>query len=163
MLRRVTGNLDTQDSPWLGLGGSHHLPPYSILCVSPQGHIQMTFCPETPQVGVPKFPPFGLLQLWEPITLRANLRLRWGLKQSCIPCQELSNGMSHVACTQVNRVNFRLLVVGSQTSNLTPGLSFGHNLCFRCPNEQCKPILDIYVSIAFQWYKESFEPLSFDS
>jgi hypothetical protein len=26
-------NLDSQDSPWPELGGSHHLPPYSILCV----------------------------------------------------------------------------------------------------------------------------------
>ncbi len=28
--------LDSLDSPRLGLGGSHHLPPYSILCVTPQ-------------------------------------------------------------------------------------------------------------------------------
>jgi len=41
-------------------------------------------------------------------------------------------------------------------------LSFGHNLCFKCPNGQCEPILDIYVSIAFQWCKEHFEPLGFD-
>ncbi len=31
------GNTDTQDSPQPGLGGSHHLPPYSILCASPWG------------------------------------------------------------------------------------------------------------------------------
>ncbi len=29
------GHFDTQDSPRPGLGGSHHLPPYSILCSSP--------------------------------------------------------------------------------------------------------------------------------
>jgi hypothetical protein len=45
---------------------------------------------------------------------------------------------------------------------LTPDLSFGHNLCFRCPNGSCKPILDIYVLIAFQWYKELLNPLGFD-
>jgi hypothetical protein len=45
---------------------------------------------------------------------------------------------------------------------LTPGPSFGHNLCFRCPNEQCEPISDIYVPRAFQWYKERHKPLSFD-
>ncbi len=28
------GHLNTQDSPWPELGGSHHLPPYSILCNS---------------------------------------------------------------------------------------------------------------------------------
>ncbi len=37
VLRRAMGNMDTQDSPWPGLGGSHHLPPYSILCTSPRG------------------------------------------------------------------------------------------------------------------------------
>jgi hypothetical protein len=44
--------------------------------------------------------------------------------------------MSHVTCTQGNWVESQLLVVGSQTVNLTPDLSFGHNLCFRCPNGQ---------------------------
>jgi len=44
----------------------------------------------------------------------------------------------------------------------TPGPFFGHNLCFRCPNEQCEPILDIYDSRAFHWYKERHNPLSFD-
>jgi hypothetical protein len=32
VLRRATGNTDTLDSPRPGLRGSHHLPPYSILC-----------------------------------------------------------------------------------------------------------------------------------
>jgi hypothetical protein len=43
--------------------------------------------------------------------------------------------------------------LGVASANLTPGLSFAHNLCFRCPNEPRKPNLDIYTSIAFQWYK----------
>jgi hypothetical protein len=38
---------------------------------------------------------------------------------------------------------------------------FGHNLCFKCPNGQCKPILDIYTLITFQWYKELFKVMSF--
>jgi hypothetical protein len=37
VLGLTTGNSDTQDSPRPGLGGSHHLPPYSIICTSPQG------------------------------------------------------------------------------------------------------------------------------
>jgi hypothetical protein len=52
-------------------------------------------------------------------------------------------------------------MVGSQTTNLTLGLSFGHNLCFRCQNGSCKPISDMYVSIDFQWYKEIFNPMGF--
>jgi hypothetical protein len=70
--------------------------------------------------------------------------------------------MSHVAFTQGNRVDSWLFVVGSQTANLTTGFSFAHNLCFRCPNEQCEPISDIYTSIAFQWYKKLVEARSFD-
>jgi hypothetical protein len=71
--------------------------------------------------------------------------------------------MWHATCTQGNQVDSRLLMVGSQTAHLTPGPSFGHNLCFRCPNGWCKPILDIYVPRAFQWYKERLKPLSFDA
>ncbi len=37
VLGRATSNSDTQDSPRPGLGGSHHLPPYSILCTTPRG------------------------------------------------------------------------------------------------------------------------------
>jgi hypothetical protein len=52
--------------------------------------------------------------------------------------------------------------VGSQIGNLTPGFSFGHNLCLKCPNGSCKPILNIYVPRNFQWYKENFNLLGFD-
>jgi hypothetical protein len=70
--------------------------------------------------------------------------------------------MWHATCTQGNQVDSRLLMVKSQTANLTPGLSFGHNLCFKCPNGWWEPILDIYVSIAFQWYKKFLKPFGFD-
>jgi len=70
--------------------------------------------------------------------------------------------MSHSICRQVNRVDSKLFLVGSQIGSLTPDPSFGHNLCFRYLNEQCEPILDIYVPRSFQWYKECHKPLSFD-
>jgi len=70
--------------------------------------------------------------------------------------------MSHVVWSQVFWVDSRLFLVGSQTGNLTPGPSFGHNLCFRCPNEQYNPILDIYVPRAFQRYKKRHKTLRFD-
>jgi hypothetical protein len=53
-------------------------------------------------------------------------------------------------------------MVGSQTANLTPDPSFDYNLCFKCSNEQCEPILNIYVPRSFQRYKERHNPLSFD-
>jgi hypothetical protein len=113
-------------------------------------------------MGVPKFPKLGLSQLWRPITLCLDLRLRWSLKKSYSLHQKLSNGMGHATCTQGNRGDYWLLVVGSQTTNLTLGHSFGHNLCFRYPNGSCDPILDIYVLRAFQWYKELLNPMGFD-
>jgi hypothetical protein len=167
VLGRATGNTDTQDSPQPRLGGSHHLPPYSILCSSPQRLHPNGYFSRDSRVGVPKSRQMGLPGLWSPITLRADLGLRCSLKQSCKSRRDLSNGMSHVLCSQVFRVDSWLLVVGSQNwqtpENSTPDPSFGHNLCFRSPNEQCEPILDIYDSRAFQWYKERHNPLRFDS
>jgi hypothetical protein len=52
-------------------------------------------------------------------------------------------------------------MVRNQIDNLTFGPSFGHNLCFKYSNGSCKPILNIYVSRNFQWYKELFNPMSF--
>ncbi len=43
-------NMDSQDSPWPELGGSHHLPLYNILCVSPQGQHPIVICPKTPKL-----------------------------------------------------------------------------------------------------------------
>jgi hypothetical protein len=96
------------------------------------------------------------------ITLSSDLRLRWGLKQTYSSRQDLSNNVLHTTWTHRGRVNSQLLVVGSQTANLTPDLSFCHNLCCRCLNGSCKPIFDIYTSIAFQWYKEHFNARCFD-
>jgi hypothetical protein len=112
--------------------------------------------------GSPEIPKVGIPATLGPITLSADLQLRWGLKQSCSPCRELSNDMWHATCTQGNRGDSWLLVVGSQINNLTHGPSFGHNLCFRCPNGSCEPISDIYVLKAFQWYNKCFDPMSFD-
>jgi hypothetical protein len=53
-------------------------------------------------------------------------------------------------------------VVRSQIAKLTPNPSYGHNLCFKCPNGSWEPILDIWVSKAFQSYKEILYLLSFD-
>jgi len=122
----------------------------------------MVFFSRDSRMGVPKSRQLGLPQLWSPITLRADLGSKCGLKKSCSFHWELFNGMRHVVCNQISWVDSWLFMVESQTDNLTPGPSFGHNLCFKCPNEQCEPILDIYVPRAFQWYKERHKTLSFD-
>jgi len=156
------GNLDSLDSPRPGLRGSHHLPPYSILCSSPRDlHPNGSFSRDS-QSGVPKLSRFGLSGLWTLITPRPKLGSRRGLNQSCSSCQDLSNGVSHLTCTHRNRVDSRLLVVGSQIASLTPSLSFDHNLCYRCPNGSCEAILDIYTSRPFQRYQEHPNERCFD-
>jgi hypothetical protein len=47
-------------------------------------------------------------------------------------------------------------------STVTPGPSFGHDLCFKYPNGSCEPILNIYIPRTFQRYKEIFNLMSFD-
>jgi hypothetical protein len=138
--------LDSLDSPQPGLGGSHHLPPYNILCVFPPHlHSNGTFSRNS-QSGVPKLSRFSLSGFWAFITSRSDLRLGQGLKQTCSSPWELSNGVSHSTYTRRDWVDCRLLMVGSQTANLTPGLSFSHNLCCWCPNGSCEVISDIYTS-----------------
>jgi hypothetical protein len=67
--------LDSLDSLRLGLGGSHHLPPYNILCASsPHLHPNGIFSWDS-QSGVPKLSRFGLLRLWAFITSCSDLRL----------------------------------------------------------------------------------------
>jgi hypothetical protein len=111
---------------------------------------------------VSKLRRLGLPQLWGPITLCANLRLTWNLKQSCNPHQDLFNGMSHANCMQGNRVDSQILAIRSQIANLTPNPSFGHNLCFKCPNGSFDPTLDLYVPRDFQWQKELPNLMGFD-
>ncbi len=68
------------------------------------------------------------------------------LKEKLWPCQSRRGN-----CLPMK---IELLVVKSQTASLTPGLSFCHNLSYRCPNALYKPNFDIHTSIAFQWYKK---------
>jgi hypothetical protein len=167
---RATRTHKTHHGPDLGEATTFPLIVYFVTLHG--AHIQMAFHSwdsRDSRPGVPKSRPAGLPGLWSLITLRADLGSKRGLKQSCSSPRELSNGMSHVVCSQVFRVDSRLLVVGSQNwqtpgtpGSSTPGPSFGHNLCFRCSNEQCEPILDIYASRAFQWYKERHKTLRFD-
>jgi hypothetical protein len=58
-------------------------------------------------------------------------------------------------CPETPKWESWLLVVKSQIGDLTPDPSFGHNLCFRCPNGSCEPISDIYIRRASQWFNNS--------
>ncbi len=88
VLGQATGNTDSLDSPQPGLGGSHHLPPYSIFCVTPPHlHSNGIFFP-----GLPKWNPeteFGLPGLWAFIPSHPDLRSGRDLKQTCSSPREL--------------------------------------------------------------------------
>jgi hypothetical protein len=70
--------------------------------------------------------------------------------------------MWHATYKHVIQGDSRLLMVGSQIDTLILNPSFGHNLCCNYSNGSCKPILNIYVLKSFLWYKEFFNPMSFD-
>jgi hypothetical protein len=102
----------------------------------------MSLFPGTPEMesrSCPEIVPVGVLGLWDFIAPRPDLRSGRGLNQSCSPRRELFNPMSHSRSARRERVDSRLLVVESQTANLTPGPSFAHNLGCRCPNGQSRP------------------------
>jgi hypothetical protein len=103
-------------------------------------------CPETVPVGV--------LGLWELIIPDCKVRSQRGLNQSCSPRWDLSNDVLHSQFGFREEVDSRFLVVESQTTSLTPGPSFAHNLGCRCPNDQYEAIFDIYAWRPFQWHQK---------
>ncbi len=113
----------------LDLGEATTFPLIVFYVPGHRANTQMSFYLGTPsQVRVPKFMKFTLPQLWTPITSFANLQSRWGLKQNCSPHQDLFNDMWHATWKQENQGDSWLFVVESQTTNLTLGPSFGHNV-----------------------------------
>jgi hypothetical protein len=70
------GNTNTLDSPRPGLGGSHHLPPYNILCGWPQSlHPNGFSLPGLPS-GSPKIAPLGTLVTLEPHNFANRPRIK---------------------------------------------------------------------------------------
>ncbi len=100
---RATRTHKTHHGPDLGEATTFPLIVYSGPLHG--AHIQMAFLSRDSSVGVPKSRQLGLLGLWSPITLRADLGSKCGLKQSCSSRRELSNGMWHAILSQVNRVD----------------------------------------------------------
>jgi len=144
VLGQATGNSGLTTFTTARIQGKPHLPPYSILCVSPRHLHSNDFLSQDSQRGVPKLSRFEFLRLCKVITFCPNL------KQTCNFPRELSNGVSHSTCMHRGQVNSRLLVVGNQIAGLTLGPSFCHNMCCRCPNGPCNPLFDVYTLIAFQ-------------
>ncbi len=143
-------NSDSLDSPRPRLGGSHHFSPYSILCSSSRDlHPNGSFSRDS-QSRIPKLSRFGLLGLWTLITPRPKLRSGRGLNQSYSSFRQLSNGVLHFTRTHQNRVDSRLLVVGSQTVRLPTLLS-----TITCAG-------DVQMAHARSFWTSTFQDLSND-
>jgi hypothetical protein len=80
-LDKPRATLDLQDSPRPGLKGTHHLPPYSILCTSLRHPHPNGFLSRDSQKGVPELCRFGLPGLCEVITFCSDLRLKSSLRK----------------------------------------------------------------------------------
>jgi hypothetical protein len=153
VLGQATGTLDHQTHHGPDSGEATTFPHIVFSAPLRQTYIQMALFPGTPKLesrNCPKIVPVGVPGLWELITPDCRVGLRRGLNQSCSPRRDLFNAMSHYQFGRREKVDSRLLVVGSQTASLTPGPSFAHNLGCRCPNGQCEAIFDIYASRPFQ-------------
>ncbi len=135
---------------------------FSALLHHAHAHAQVALCPGTPKMESRNCPGLDSWDFGGIITSRPDLRSGWGLNQSYSSPWELSNAMLHSPIARRNRVDSRLLVVGSQTASLTSGPSFAHNLGCMCPNDSCEAILDIYTSRPFQWYQEHLNARCFD-
>jgi hypothetical protein len=128
-------------------------------------HARMSLFPGTPGLesrNCPETVPGGIPGLWELITPDYKVWSRRGLNQTCSPRRDLFNDVSHSQFGGQEEVDSRLLVVGSQTASLTPGRSFAHNLGYRCSNDQCEAIFDIYASRPFQWHQEHLNARCFE-
>jgi len=147
---------------------THHDPdsgeattfPHIVFSAPPRrSYIQMALFLGTPKLefrNCPETVPGGVPGLWEVITPDCQVWSRRGLNQTCSPRWDLSNYVSLSQFGGWEEVDSRLFVVGSQTASLTPGPSFAHNLGYRCPNDQCEVIFDIYASRPFQWHQEIY-------
>ncbi len=151
------GHFGPRDTPRPGLGEATTFPHIVFSAPLRRDYIQMALFPETTKLesrNCTETVPGGVPRLWELITLDCQVWSQRGLNQTCSPRRDLSNNVSHSQFRGREEVDSRLLVVGSQIASLTSGPSFAHNLSYRCPNDQCKAIFDIYASRPFQWHQE---------
>jgi hypothetical protein len=153
VLGQATGTLEHKTHHGPDSGEATTFPHIVYSAARDGGYIQMAQIPGTPKLesrNRPEIVPVGVPGLWELITLNSRIRSQQGMNQTCSPCRDLFNAVSHSQIGCQKEVDFRLLVVGSQIASLTPGSSFAHNLGYKCPNDQCEAIFDICASRTFQ-------------
>jgi len=157
---RATSN--SQDSPRPRLMGSHHLLHIIYFAPLREAHIQMTFCPEIPKGESRK------CQSWNSCNF-VGLQLHAQTSDQdevWSKVAALVESFPTLCCTPFAHTKvesiLNFLWSGVKLPVLIPNLSFCHNLCCKCPNGSCEPILNICTSITFQWYKKFLNARCFD-
>ncbi len=144
--------MDSQDSPRPGLGESHHLPPYSILCGFLR-HLHSNGFLSRPGLDSRDFAKALFAQTSDRHEVWSKL-------------VALLEGFPTVCRTLLADPGVGLIPdfywSGVKPLVWLPTLLFCHNLCCGCPNGPCEPIFDIYILIFFQWYKEHPNVRCFD-
>jgi hypothetical protein len=153
MLGQATGTLDHKTHHGPDSGEATTFPHIVFFAPHFGDYMQMALFLGTPKLesrNCPEIVPSGVPGLWALITPDSQVGSQRGLNRTCSPRQDFSNAMLHSPFAGWEDVDSRLLLVRSQTGNLTPGPSFAHNLGDKCPNGQCEAIFDIYASRPFQ-------------
>ncbi len=127
-----------------------------------EAHIQMAFCLRTPK-WEPRIPTIAT-----PATLGAHNFVCKPLivMNSTAKLYPLSRSFQHYVARHLHATKSgQFPTFSGRESNwqFDSQPLFAHNLCLICPNGSCEPISNIYISIAFHWYKELFKPMGFDS
>ncbi len=107
------GHFGPQDTPWPGLGGSHHLPHIVFSAPRFGDYIQMALFPGTPKLesrNCPEIVMVGVPGLWALITPDCEVWSQQGLNQSCSPRRDLFNDVSHSQFGDREEVDSRLPV-----------------------------------------------------
>jgi hypothetical protein len=60
-----------------------------LFVINHGGYMRMSFCLETPKLGILKFLKLRFFKFWKPITFCICFQLKRGLKQNCSPCWKL--------------------------------------------------------------------------
>jgi hypothetical protein len=157
VLGQATGTLDYKTHHGADSGRVTTILPIVFFVPLRRTCTRMALFPGTPKLesrNCPEIVPVGVPRLWELIPPDCKVWLWRGLNQSCSPRQDLFNDILYSQFGGREEVDSQLLMVGSQTANLTPGPSFAHKVSYRCPNGQYEAIFDIYASRPFQWHQE---------
>jgi len=115
VLGQATGTWDHETHHGPDLGEATTFPHIVFSATPRRDYIQMALFHGTPKLksrNCPETVPGGVLGLWEVITPDCQVCSRQGLNQTCSPCRDLSNDISHFQFGGRKEIDSRLFVIG---------------------------------------------------